>query len=278
MKINLHIHSNYSLDGEYSVQYLIDYFKNNKFDIISITDHDTCEAYKHIEDDSDIKIVTGIEADAIVNNHTYDFLCYGFNLDEVYNYAKKKYGSIDKRQIMIFNALVQKSKKNNINLSNVDSYDSKKEYAHTAIFRMLDKAFLKKYNINTSSDLYRISTSDLSFPLYIDMHIVWPDIKELQNIIHKSNGKIFIAHPYRYNKDVIEVLDEVKDYIDGIEICNNPKNKEEVDFLYEYAKKNNLLVSCGSDYHGNNRYSLESNYLNNDMINDILNWLDNNNE
>lgn len=69
---------------------------------------------------------------------------------------------------MIFNALVQKSKKNNINLSNVDSYDSKKEYAHTAIFRMLDKAFLKKYNINTSSDLYRISTSNLSFPLYID--------------------------------------------------------------------------------------------------------------
>lgn len=48
---------------------------------------------------------------------------------------------------------------------------------------------------------------------------------------------------------------------------------EEVEFLYNYAKNNNLLVSCGSDYHGNNRYSLECEYLNDNMINDILSWI-----
>lgn len=273
MKINLHTHSSYSLDGEFDVKYLIKYFKDNNFDVISITDHDTCEAYKHIEDNFNINIITGIEADAIINNHTYDFLCYNFKLDEVYNYAKKKYGSVDERQIKIFNALVQKAKNNEIKLSNVDSYDSKKEYAHTAIYRMLDEEFLEKYNIKSSSDLYRISTIDSSFPLYIDMHIVWPDIKELLEIIHNNNGKVFLAHPYRYNKDVKDVLKDVKDYVDGIEICNNPSSKEEVEFLYKYAKNNNLLVSCGSDYHGNNRYSLECEYLNDNMINDILNWI-----
>ena len=273
MKINLHTHSSYSLDGEFDVNYLIKYFKNNGFDVISITDHDTCEAYKHIEEDSNIKIITGIEADAIVNNHTYDFLCYKFDLDEVYNYAKKKYGSVDERQNKIFNALVQKANDNNITISNIDTYDPKNEYAHAAIFRMLDEVFLEKYNIQSTGDLYRISTIDSSFPLYIDMHIVWPNIKELLEIIHNNNGKVFIAHPYRYNKSVTEVLEEVKDYVDGIEICNNPNNKEEVEFLYNYAKKNNLLVSCGSDYHGNNRYSLECEYLNDNMINDILSWI-----
>ena len=88
MKINLHTHSNYSLDGEYDVNELINFFIDNNFDIISIIDHDTCEAYKHIQDNPNIKVITGIEADAIVNNHTYDFLCYNFKLDEVYNYAK----------------------------------------------------------------------------------------------------------------------------------------------------------------------------------------------
>ena len=39
------------------------------------------------------------------------------------------------------------------------------------------------------------------------------------------------------------------------------------------AKNNNLLVSCGSDYHGNNRYSLGCEYLNDNMINDILSWI-----
>lgn len=273
MKINLHTHSNFSLDGEFDVQYLINHLKENNFDIISITDHDTCEAYKHIKDSSNIKIITGIEADAIVNNHTYDFLCYDFKLDEVYKYAKEKYETVDKRQIKIFDAMIKKAKELNINLSNIDSYDSKKEYAHTALYRILDNDFLEKYNIKHAGDLYRISTTDTTFPLYIDMHIVWPDIKELVEVIHNNNGKVFLAHPYRYNKDVLEVLEEVKDYIDGIEICNNPSNKAEVDFLYNYAKKNNLLMSCGSDYHGNNRYSMECDYLSVDMINDITSWI-----
>ena len=98
MKINLHTHSNYSLDGELDVNNLINILKKNKFDIISITDHNTCEAYKYINQNLDIKIITGIEADAIVNNHTYDFLCYNFKLDEVDKYTKEKYESIEKRQ------------------------------------------------------------------------------------------------------------------------------------------------------------------------------------
>ena len=272
MKINLHIHSNHSLDGEFTPQYLIKLFKDNNFDIISITDHDTCEAYKHIANTPNINIITGIEADAIVNNHTYDFLCYNFSLDEVYEYAKEKYETIEKRQRKIFKVLVEKSNNEGINLSNPESYDAQKEFAHAAIFRMLDFEFLEKYNLETVSDFYRISTIDSSFPLYIDMHIVWPDIKELVEIIHKNNGKVFLAHPYRYNKDVMEVLEEVKEYVDGIEICNNPSSKEEVEFLYNYAKNNNLLVSCGSDCHDNSD-SLECKYLNEYMIKDTSSWI-----
>lgn len=273
MKINLHTHSNYSLDGELDVNNLINILKKNKFDIISITDHNTCEAYKYIKQNLDIKIITGIEADAIVNNHTYDFLCYNFKLDEVDKYTKEKYESIEKRQRKIFNALVEIAQKNEIELFNTESYNANKEYAHAAIFRMLNNDFLKKYNIQNVNDLYRIATIDSNFPLYLDMHIVWPDIKELSALIHKNNGKVFIAHPYRYNRDILEVLEEVKEYVDGIEICNNPNSKQEVDFLYTYAKENSLLVSCGSDYHGNSRDSLDSNYLTDEMLNDIRNWI-----
>ena len=106
MKINLHTHSNYSLDGEYTVKELIEKLKNNGFDIISITDHDTCAAYKEIQKDSSIKIITGIEADAIANNHTYDFLCYNFDLDKVAVFAEEQYESVEKRQSKIFKALV----------------------------------------------------------------------------------------------------------------------------------------------------------------------------
>ena len=137
---------------------------------------------------------------------------------------------------------------------------------------MLNQGFLNQYHITSVSDLYRLSTIDNTFPLYIDMHIVWPDLMELREIIHHNYGYVFLAHPYRYNRDVKEVLDEVKDYIDGIEICNNPQNRREVEYLYEYAKENNLIVSCGSDFHGNSHYNLDCDYLTEDMIDDILSW------
>lgn len=274
MKINLHTHSNCSLDGEYSANELLEILKKEKFDIVSITDHDTCEAYKQINKCKDIKIINGIEADAIVNDHTYDFLCYGFNLENVYNYASLKYETVDKRQKKIFDALVKLCREKEIQLNDINSYNPLVEYAHAALYRMIDKNFLGRYNITSISDLYRLSTANKDFPLYIDMHIVWPDIIELLNIIHDNNGKVFLAHPYRYNKPVIEVLNEVKDYVDGIEVCNNPKDKEEVEFLYKFAVDNNLLVSCGSDYHGDNRYSMDCNYLNDEMIQSILTWID----
>ena len=273
MKINLHIHSNNSLDGECKVSELIDVFENNGFDIISFTDHDTCDAYKSIVSSSKMKIVAGVEADAIANNRAYDFLCYDFNIEEVSKYVEQKYGSVEKRQTKIFKALVEKCKEQKIILNDDSTYNPQEEYAHTAIFRMLDEDFLNQYEIFSPGDLYRVSTIDKEFPLYIDMHIVWPDIKELVEVIHKNNGKVFIAHPYRYNKNVMEVLNDVKDYIDGVEISNNPKSAEEVELLYKFAKDNKLLVSCGSDYHGNDRYSMECKYLTEEMIADIVSWI-----
>jgi predicted metal-dependent phosphoesterase TrpH len=272
MKINLHVHTNHSLDGEFDTNELLNFLKKNNFDVVSITDHNTCSAYKDIKDDFDMKIIAGIEADAIVNNHTYDFLCYDFNLENVTEYVSKTYQSVEKRQKKIFNVLVEKCILSNINLKEIDSYNPSKEYAHEAIFRMLDKNFLEKYNLKNLNDFYRISTIDSKFPLFIDMHIVWPDIIELVQVIHQNHGKVFLAHPYRYKRNVLEVLDDVKNYVDGIEISNN-NTKEEVEFLYRYAKENNLLVSCGSDYHGNNRYSIDCKYLSDQMINDVLSWI-----
>ena len=270
MKINLHIHTDSSLDGVYDVNDIIQRFENENYDIISITDHNTCESYEKILNNKKIKIISGMEADAIVNNNTYDFLCYGFNIKEVAKYAFEKYDTIENRQQKIFDALLEKCQEHNIKLKRVCSYNSSLEYAQ----RMLDKKFLRQYKIKTGEDLYRISVTDKTFPLYIDMHMVWPNIEELVNVIHQNNGKIFLAHPYRYYKPVTEVLNDVKDYIDGIEISNNPMKKKEVKFLYNYAKENNLLVSCGSNYHGNDDDIIDCNHLTEEMINDVLSWIE----
>ncbi len=181
----------------------------------------------------------------------------------------------------IYNKLVDKCKELNLLLDKTTSYDSKEEFAHAAVFRMLsttnkNKIFLDKYNITSVNDFYRLSTMDNSFPLYIDMNIVWPTIDVLSKIIHDNGDKLFLAHPYKYSKDNnIEILlNSCVPYIDGIEICNEPKNEKEVNYLYQYADKKGLLICAGSNFHESEKHNNEVvDYLDDEMKKEIISWI-----
>ena len=283
-KINLHTHSKHSLDGNLDINEIINKGFENGISYLSITDHDNCDTYLDLDTNKINKIGTviyGMEADALINNVTYDILCYGFDIDKVNSWAKEQYGTIPSRQTKIYKKLEELCKTLNIKLDTSIPYNPEKEFAHAAVFRMLEttienKEFLSKYNIENVNDLYRESTMNTKFPLYIDMSIVWPKIETLAQVIHENGGKIFLAHPYKYAKniEVDKLLNSCLSYIDGIEISNEPKDAEEVKYLYNFAKENNLLISAGSDYHGSeNQKDFNVNYLTEDMENDIKNWI-----
>ena len=283
-KFNLHTHSKHSLDATLDINEILNEGFKKDINYLSVTDHNTCEAYLDL-DKTKINgggtLIYGMEADAVINNITYDILCYGFNLEPISNWAKEQYSDVATRQTKIYKKLEELCDTLNIKLDTSTPFNPQTEFAHAAVFRMLgttpeNKAFLDKYNIGAVGDLYRKSTMDSSFPLYIDMTIVWPTIETLGEIIHKNGGKIFLAHPYRYakNANVDDLLNSCAPYIDGIEIYNDPKDFEEVQHLYNFAKNNNLLVSQGSDFHGNEKHNkIDVDYLTEEMQNDIENWI-----
>lgn len=274
--INLHTHTNKSLDGVLDVNEVLNICEENDISYVSITDHDTCDAYKDIKTNNFTgTLISGIEADALIGKETYDILCYGFDLENVSKWAKEQYTTIEERQTKIFNTLKQICEKQNISLDESTPYNPKEEYAHGAIFRMLDDDFKEKYNLTRIGDLYRESTINEDFPLYMDMSIVWPTIEEIKNVIHENGGLIFLAHPFKYgNKEVNELLNQALPYIDGIEVYNNT-SKEETEFLYNFAKENNLLVSCGSDFHGNDYYKEIKVNIKAETQEEIIKWINN---
>ncbi len=283
-QVNLHTHSKYSLDGCLDINEIINKSFSNGIKYLSITDHDNCDTYLDLDEpkiNSQGTLIYGMEADAIINDVTYDILCYGFELDKVRTWAKNYYGTVATRQTKIFNELVATCKKLDIKLDLSITYDFEKEFAHATVFKMLElveenQKFLDTYNITNFSDFYRLSTMDKEFPLYIDMKAVWPTIETLSEVIHNNGGKLFLAHPNKYVKDfnVDKILDMCSPYIDGIEISNEPNNQEEVEHLYNYAKQKDLLISAGSDFHGTEKHSnLNVSYLNEDMIKDIEDWI-----
>ena len=97
-KINLHTHSKHSLDGNLDINEIIKQCLENNITYISITDHDNCDTYKDLDlnkTNNKCTLVYGMEADAIIDNVTYDILCYGFELDNVSAWVKNQYGTIE---------------------------------------------------------------------------------------------------------------------------------------------------------------------------------------
>lgn len=60
MKFDIHIHSKYSADGVMEPEKIIRLAKSKGFDGISITDHNTLEAYRNLKN-MDIEIIMGVE-------------------------------------------------------------------------------------------------------------------------------------------------------------------------------------------------------------------------
>ena len=74
-------------------------------------------------------------------------------------------------------------------------------------------------------------------------------------IIHDAGGIAIWAHPgkveSKYNIDFQELMPRLLELgLDGIEPFNSLHSYDDCLRFYDYAKKNNLLVSGGSDYHG----------------------------
>ena len=272
MKINLNLQSDYSLKTKGTVQEVLNEFHD--FDIISIADHNSVKSCYELKNTS-VKCLTGLEADAVIGEYTFDYLCYGFNVQEVDAWVSKKFMTIPERQKLIFNRLVKICQEKGINLDMSVPYVPEKEYAHDAIFRMLPADFKQQNKLANTDDFYRKGTMDKSFPLYLNMNFLWPDLKELIEVIHKNGGLVFLAHPKRYKFDYKLVLELNKDLVDGIEISNQPESQEEVAELYDYATSHNLKVAYGTNYNGLSHTEKEPLYIIPEYEMALLSWVKN---
>lgn len=76
-RVNLHIHTNYS-DGDGDSKQILFSAKEKNYKLIAITDHNTIEAHKHLNDEI---LLTGIEFDCWYGYVFIHLLAYGINID-----------------------------------------------------------------------------------------------------------------------------------------------------------------------------------------------------
>jgi len=265
--IDLHLHTNYS-DGTDTVRELLINAEIQNLDIISITDHDSVDAYKELEN-SEIrnlfsgKIIVGTELKTYYNGIPIEVLGYGID------YKKIRINKINVYDIQFneLNELKNRAKKLGLifdeNIS-VSKTDSRRKFASYVLAEELlkhgeNKDILLSIGPEfTETSFYRVHISNKNSVFYYDESKYGMSLTEVINNIHDAGGLAFLAHPLIYPFDEMNKLNEIeiilKNYqLDGLE-CEYPLfSNQDRSNLKNIALKYKKYVSGGTDYHAKNK-------------------------
>ena len=260
--IDLHMHTSYS-DGTDSLTEILQNCEKKQLSVISITDHNNCDAYFEMEklkisDYYSGKIIPGIELNTKADGVPIEILGYNINYKIINELAKEVYLSPDKRNELEFERLVKKCKDYGIVLDEdvLEQFD-KNDFASVAIHKSItnhleNKAKINERSWNSSRDFYRDYMSNPNTPLYVEMEDLVPDLDTAINIVKKAGGLVFIPHIYEYRDNTPKVLEYILNNgrLDGIECYYTTFTEEQHEYILNLTKGKNLYISGGSDYHG----------------------------
>lgn len=263
-RIDLHMHSVYSDDGELEPVVLMEMCKDAGISYMAIADHNSVKgsriALKH-QNTVGITCIPAIEIDATCEGVNYHILGYGIDVDN------PAFDEIEK------NVMEQELKASALRAKLVKElgiqFDEKRlmELAHEGIItgEVIGEAALE-YDIDKQSPLlepYRAggNRSDNPFvnfywdycssgkPAYVP--IVYPDVKDIVELVHSQNGLVIVAHPGQNAKEVVTRMEALTALgIDGLEVYSSYHSPQQIAYYQTWAKEHNLLMTCGSDYHG----------------------------
>jgi predicted metal-dependent phosphoesterase TrpH len=264
--IDLHMHTNHS-DGTYTTLELLKEADNANLNIISITDHQSVQAYYDIIEKNYFnifknKIIVGSEFATSFRGYTIELLGYGLDLDIVNKWSvkyKNQYKIRNKKKI-IYSRLVDKVKKIGLSYNKI-GYEESNKTADRMVYEELIKyrrnyEILGEHLLKNVSTFYRNGISNPISDMYICMADIDSNIEEIINLIHKAGGLVFIAHPYVYKMDdTISFLEAIvsKYKIDGIECFHSSFSIDESKELVKFCDNHNLYKCGGSDFHRNNK-------------------------
>ena len=245
MLVDLHIHTNAS-DGTWDRHELIEQLLESNIGLFSITDHDTIENSKATIDELegyDLKSTIGVEISCTCENKQYHLTAYSFdaNNTSLLRLLKENRRVWDDNNARMIRLLEADNR-------SVD-YSKYKSYQHER-----NRGGWKSLNYLLDLKLIR------DVPGYLDLFeklgnkLIFKDPATIINTVRKAQGVSFLAHPNAYFKGIGLPTEQLKKWIgfgiSGIECYSSYPGLVIAEDYVSFCKKNNLLISGGSDCHG----------------------------
>ena len=248
MTADLHCHTKLS-DGSIGINDLIILAKNKGIDTIAITDHDCLAGTvrgKVIGERYGVNVIAGVEISAFSKElgKEVHVLCYQPDSADRLEGLCRNNSFLRKRASQYL--IIKASKLYPITSDLV----LKCATGSTNVYKQHIMHALMECGITTQvyGDIYK----RLFSPESSDNIIVQPDFpdpKEVIKQIKAAGGIAVLSHPA--HTGCTELVDElVKAGLDGIEVWHPCHGESDVNNLTALAKKNGLIMTGGSDFHG----------------------------
>lgn len=241
---DLHVHTAKS-DGTLSPEQLVKAAFSSGLSAIAITDHDTLDGIGEAiqaAKEMDLEVIGGIELTAQYENQEIHLLGYFLDCQNKALLDKLKIVQLNRieRVYKIIHNLEQQGVKLNVQ----DVFDICGE---GTVGRMhIAKALVKGGWVRTTSEAFRKYIGDKSAAYVLGFNL---SPLEAIDLIKGAGGVAVLAHPYILRDD--ELIGQlVSDGLQGLEVYYPEHSQSMVNFYLEMAKKFNLLVTGGSDFHG----------------------------
>ncbi|MDR3623760.1 MAG: PHP domain-containing protein [Chlamydiales bacterium] len=245
-KADLHCHTTCS-DGSMTPKELLYHAKKCGLSALSITDHDTIQAYQEallVALELNIEMVSGVEFSSHYKNYSVHILGYAFSLDnkEIDAFCSKHHERRNKRNLVILDKLAKRG----MSITEDELIINPEMPPHSVGRPHIAQALLRKGYVRTIREAFNKYIGE-GCPCYAEGEYF--SAEETIDYIHHSGGLAVIAHPHLIGDvSVIQALTSMN--FDGIEVYYARFSESEVAGWLRLAHSKNWLATGGSDFHG----------------------------
>ena len=280
-KVDLHLHSIYSDDGQYTPHELVELCIEAGVDTFAIADHNNVralpEAVKAAKQFS-LNLIPAVELDCHYQGRGLHVLAYGIDyLNPAYqqideNIVRQEKAAKEKRLSLIENLgiVLNRTKIDELATHGVVTGEIMAEVALNDPVNdnnPLLKPYRKKEarSDNPYVNFYWDFVSQ-GKPGYVEIEI--QSLNEAVKLIKETGGIAILAHPGNNLKDHLHLLDGIiENGIQGLEVFSSYHTLKQSEYFLDYCFKRDLLITCGSDFHGKTKPTIKIGSVYNEIVN-----------
>lgn len=265
--IDLHMHSYYSDDADFASKFLIQCGNEASLKYMALTDHNSVKGVAEMKtfgQEQGIKVVSGIEIDCVFESTNLHLLGYGIDESNQDFYELEK--NFKKLALDAVEPKIKKLRELGFVLSDAELYqlagDNVPQEEQMAELILNDPkndhhSLLLPYRLGGArSDMPLINFFWDFFgankPAYVPIEFI--SLNATIDLVRANGGTPILAHPGANLKHKLELLAPIINVgVAGIELYSSYHSAELMAHFRKFALEHQLLISCGSDFHGKNK-------------------------